>query len=121
MLFDKYNCDMYDNIRPREWVDPETDGNNKYDILVIGGGAAGLVTAAGSAGVGARACLIEKGFLGGDCLVTGCVPSKAFLKAAHIAHSVRTSEEYGINIKGTVTIDFAFMMNRLKKIRSEIS
>lgn len=121
MLFDQFNCDMYDNIRPIQWVDPETDGNNKYDILVIGGGAAGLVTAAGSAGVGARAAIIERGFLGGDCLVTGCVPSKAFLKAAHVAHNVRTCEEYGIRINGTVTVDFAAMMTRLKKIRAGIS
>lgn len=112
---------MYDNVRPREWVDPETDGKNKYDMLVIGGGAAAMVTAGGAVSMGARACMIERGFLGGDCLVTGCVPSKAFLKAAHVAHDVRNAEEYGIKINGTVTVDFAKMMQRLKRIRADIS
>ena len=57
-------------------------------MLVIGGGAGGLVTAAGSVGLGAKVALIERGFLGGDCLNTGCVPSKAFLSAANVAHTV---------------------------------
>lgn len=54
-------------------------------MLVIGGGAGGLVTAASAAGMGAKVCLIENNFLGGDCLNTGCVPSKAFLKCASVA------------------------------------
>lgn len=82
MLFDKYNCEMYNNVRPVKWVDPTVEGFDKYDILVIGGGAGGLVTAVGSAGLGARACMIERALIGGDCLVSGCVPSKAFIKAA---------------------------------------
>jgi len=49
MLFDKFNCDMYDNVRPPKWVDPKVEGNNRYDMLVIGGGAAAMVTAAGAA------------------------------------------------------------------------
>jgi pyruvate/2-oxoglutarate dehydrogenase complex dihydrolipoamide dehydrogenase (E3) component len=77
MLFDEANCDLFDAVRPIKWVDPEE--KDKYDILVIGGGAGGLVTAASAKGLGAKVCLIERGFLGGDCLNTGCVPSKAFL------------------------------------------
>ena len=91
MLFDDFNCDMLDNVRRLKWVDPNIEGENKYDMLVIGAGASGLVCAAGSSIYGARACMIERGFIGGDCLVTGCVPSKAFLKSANIAHTVRTS------------------------------
>jgi pyruvate/2-oxoglutarate dehydrogenase complex dihydrolipoamide dehydrogenase (E3) component len=91
---------MFDNVRPLKWVDPEVDGNNKYDILVIGAGAGGLVTAAGSAGLGARACMIERLFIGGDCLVNGCVPSKAFLKACNAAYTVRNCEKYGISFPG---------------------
>ena len=62
---------------------------NTYDMLVIGAGAGGLVTAAGSKGVGAKVGIIEKKFMGGDCLNFGCVPSKAFLAAANIAHTVK--------------------------------
>lgn len=91
MMFDQFNCDLFDAVRPIQWVDPQVDGNDKYDMLVIGGGAGGLVTAAASKGLGARVCLIERGFLGGDCLNTGCVPSKAFLKCCNVAHNVRNS------------------------------
>ena len=55
-------------------------------MVCIGGGAAGMVTAAGTAYMGGKALMIERNLIGGDCLVTGCVPSKAFLKSANIAH-----------------------------------
>ena len=71
-------------------------------MLVIGAGAGGLVTAAGSKGFGAKAAIIEKTFLGGDCLNSGCVPSKALIASANVAHSIRNSEEYGIKVKGEV-------------------
>lgn len=90
-------------------------------MLVIGGGAGGLVTAAGSAGVGARVCLIERNFLGGDCLNTGCVPSKAFLKCANVVHTARTAEEFGIEIEGEITVNFKTVMERMRKIRAQIS
>lgn len=112
---------MFDNIRPLKWVNPEVDGN-KYDVIVIGGGAAGLVTAAGSAGVGAKVCLIEKAFLGGDCLVNGCVPSKAFLKSCQVAHSVTTARKYGVSVaEEAVAVDFAKVMSRMRAIRAGIS
>jgi hypothetical protein len=85
MLMDEHNCDLFDAVRPITWVDPKVDGENVYDMLVIGGGAGGLVTASGCKSLGARVCLIERGFLGGDCLNTGCVPSKAFLKSCNVA------------------------------------
>lgn len=66
-----------------------------YDLIVIGGGSAGLVAAGGSAILGARVALIEKNLLGGDCLYTGCVPSKALIKSARFAHQVRQAETYG--------------------------
>lgn len=87
---------------------------------MIGGGAGGLVTAATAVGQGAKVALIEKNLLGGDCLNTGCVPSKAFLKCANVAHSARTAQQYGVKI-GQVEIDFPFIMERMRKIRAEIS
>jgi alkyl hydroperoxide reductase subunit AhpF len=114
MLLDEHNCDLFDAVRPITWVDPKVDGSNAYDILVIGGGAGGLVTAAGCKGLGARVCLIERGFLGGDCLNTGCVPSKAFLKSCNVAHNARTAAKYGVHIKGEIEIDFPAIMNRMK-------
>jgi pyruvate/2-oxoglutarate dehydrogenase complex dihydrolipoamide dehydrogenase (E3) component len=121
MLFDKLNCDMYDNVRPTHWVDPKIDGDFKYDLLVIDGGAAAMVSAAGASSLGAKTCMIEKGFFGGDCLVTGCVPSKAFLRAANVVHAVNNSSDFGVKIKGTVEVDFPALMDRMKRIRADIS
>jgi len=114
MLLDDHNCDLYDAVRPINWVDPVVDGENYYDMLVIGGGAGGLVTAAGSKGINAKVCLIERGFLGGDCLNTGCVPSKAFLKCCNVAHNARTASKFGVKIKGEIEIDFPAIMSRMR-------
>ena len=67
-----------------------------FDIAAIGGGTAGLVTAAGSAGLGARVALIERDRLGGDCLWTGCVPSKALISSARLAHGFRAAAAHGL-------------------------
>jgi pyruvate/2-oxoglutarate dehydrogenase complex dihydrolipoamide dehydrogenase (E3) component len=79
-----------------------------------------LVTAASAKGRGAHVALIERGFMGGDCLNTGCVPSKAFLKCCNVAHSARTASEFGVIVK-SVEIDFKAIMDRMKKIRADIS
>jgi pyruvate/2-oxoglutarate dehydrogenase complex dihydrolipoamide dehydrogenase (E3) component len=112
---------MLDNVRPLKWVDPSTEGFDKYDLLVIGGGAGGLVTCFGAALLGARCCIIERGFFGGDCLVTGCVPSKAFIKAASVVHTLKNCEQFGVRIKGEVEVDFAAVMERMRRIRADIS
>jgi len=87
---------------------------------VIGGGVGGLVTAAGSAGVGAKVALIEANLLGGDCLNVGCVPSKALLKSAKVAHQLATAKEYGI-VANEVKVDFPAVMERLRKLRASIA
>lgn len=120
MLFDRHNTELFDNVHPIQWVDPAND-QGKYDMVVIGGGAGGLVTAAGSAGVGARVALIERNFLGGDCLNTGCVPSKAFLKCANMVHAARTCSEFGIEIEGEIHVNFKTIMERMRRIRAQIS
>lgn len=80
-----------------------------YDIVVIGGGTAGLVTAAGSAGIGARVALVEQERLGGECLWTGCVPSKALIAAARAAQDARNATRFGVRT-GDVENDFAVAM-----------
>ncbi len=67
-----------------------------FDLVIIGAGSGGLTAAAFAAKIGARVALIEKDRIGGDCTWTGCVPSKALLKAARVAHEVRTSSRFGI-------------------------
>lgn len=68
-----------------------------YDLCVIGGGSAGLVAAAGAAALGAKVVLVEKHKMGGDCLNYGCVPSKALLHSAKVAHTMRMAAHAGIN------------------------
>jgi pyruvate/2-oxoglutarate dehydrogenase complex dihydrolipoamide dehydrogenase (E3) component len=85
--------------------------------VVIGGGAGGLVTAACAIGLGVKVALIEKNLLGGDCLNTGCVPSKAFIKCANVAHQAKESSKYGITCSG-VQVDFPAIMERMRKIRA---
>ena len=75
------------------------------------------MTAACAVGIGAKVCLIEKNLLGGDCLNTGCVPSKAFIKCANVAHTAREAAEFGIIVE-EVKVDFAFIMERMRKIRA---
>ncbi len=87
-------------------------------MVVIGAGAGGLVTAGGSGGLGARVALIERNYMGGDCLVSGCVPSKAFIKAANEIHKARTGGEFGLILEGSVKVDFGKLMERMRRLRA---
>jgi pyruvate/2-oxoglutarate dehydrogenase complex dihydrolipoamide dehydrogenase (E3) component len=71
-----------------------------YDLVIIGAGSGGLVAASFAAKLGAKVALVEKHRIGGDCTWTGCVPSKALIKAAKIAHEIRTASTYGIKTNG---------------------
>ena len=76
---------------------------NNYDLVIIGAGSGGLTAAGFAAQLGARVALVEKRRIGGDCTWTGCVPSKALLKAAKVAHQVRSAARYGIDASQPVT------------------
>ncbi len=93
---------------------------SRYNLVVIGGGTAGLVCAAGAAGLGAKVALVERRAMGGDCLNVGCVPSKALLRAAHAAHAVRQAEAFGIHAR-IDKVDFAAVMSRVRALRQAIS
>ncbi len=80
--------------------------SGEYDLVVIGGGTAGLTAAGFAARLGARVALVEKTRIGGDCTWTGCVPSKALLRAAQVAHTARTAARFGVQT-GPVTVDMA--------------
>lgn len=91
----------------------------RFDILAIGGGTAGLVTAAGAAGLGARAALVERDRLGGECLWNGCVPSKALLAAARAVRDARRAGELGIDV-GEARVDFPRVMARVREVQARI-
>ncbi len=90
-----------------------------YNLVVIGAGSGGLVTAYIAAAVKAKVALIEKHLMGGDCLNTGCVPSKALLRSAKVAEQIRHASEFGINASA-VQVDFAKVMERVQRIIKKI-
>ena len=113
------NRKMADNVHPPGWVNPEPAG--RYNLVVIGGGTAGLIAAAGAAGLGAKVALIERHLLGGDCLNAGCVPSKGVIRASRALHEARNSSEFGILDGSCLGFDFATAMERMRRLRADIS
>ncbi len=92
----------------------------EFDIAIIGAGSGGLVVASGAAGLGAKVLLIEGRKMGGDCLNYGCVPSKTFLKSAHLARQMRKSGDYGIDDAG-FKVSLSKVMGRVEQVISEIA
>jgi pyruvate/2-oxoglutarate dehydrogenase complex dihydrolipoamide dehydrogenase (E3) component len=90
-----------------------------FDVAVIGGGSAGLTASGLAASLGARTALIERDRLGGECTWSGCVPSKALIRAAAVAHAMRTADRYGIEPAEPV-IDFRRVMDAMRRTRQEI-
>jgi pyruvate/2-oxoglutarate dehydrogenase complex dihydrolipoamide dehydrogenase (E3) component len=115
---DELNRALRDHTHPPDW--PVRPANSRYDLVAIGGGTAGLVAAGGAALLGARAAMIERALLGGDCLVTGCVPSKALLAAAGMVHAARRAGEFGIRV-GPIEVDFPAVMERVRRVRAAIA
>ena len=113
------NRTLGENVHPPGWKNPVPA--DRYNLMVIGAGTAGLVTAAGAAGLGAKVALIEREFMGGDCLNVGCVPSKGIIRPARAIHDARTSGEFGVGGTGNLSIDFGKAMERMRRIRADIS
>jgi len=107
------------NVHPSDWVNPEPA--DRYHLVVVGAGTAGLVSAAGAAGLGAKVALVERNMMGGDCLNVGCVPSKGVIRAARAWHDARTAaaEFGGPAVSGEG--DFAAAMERMRQLRAGIS
>lgn len=117
--YDEANQTLESHVRPPSWTNPVPRG--RYNLVVIGAGTAGLVTAAGAAGLGAKVALIERELMGGDCLNVGCVPSKGLISAARVARTIRQADEFGINAPTQAEPDFARVMERMRRLRAQIS
>src|SRR5262249_47111697 len=112
---DEDNRRLLGQVHPPSRENPRPAG--RYNLVAVGGGTAGLGSAAGAAGLGARGALIERHPLGGDCLNVGCVPSKALIAAARAAASARRAGELGVHV-GTVEVDFPAVMARMRRLRA---
>ena len=116
---DEHNQELLSQVQPAQWENPEPA--KSYNLVVIGGGTAGLVSAAGAAGLGAKVALIERSMMGGDCLNYGCVPSKGIIRGATAAADVQNAHEFGIHLAEEPVIDFTAIMARMRKLRAAIS
>ncbi|HZR04506.1 MAG TPA: mercuric reductase [Candidatus Udaeobacter sp.] len=95
-------------------------GEGVYNVVVIGGGTAGLVTAAGTAGLGGRVALIERNLMGGDCLNFGCVPSKALISSARLIQQIRDAEKWGLERQEPQFV-FEKVFERMRARRAKIA
>ncbi len=116
---DHYNQALIDNVHPPHWQNPTPSG--RYNLVVIGAGTAGLVTAAIASALGAKVALIERHLMGGDCLNVGCVPSKGVIRAAKAWKAVREAEQFGVHVAKEITGDFGAAMARMRQLRARIS
>jgi pyruvate/2-oxoglutarate dehydrogenase complex dihydrolipoamide dehydrogenase (E3) component len=116
---DAYNARLLAQAHPRDWHNPVP--RNPYNLVIIGAGPAGLIAAAGAAGLGARVALVERHLMGGDCLNYGCVPSKALLRCATAWADVRNAGQYGVHYAGDLHVDFGAVMERLRRLRADLS
>lgn len=116
---DEHNLRLLGRTHPDTWQNPLP--RNPYNLVVLGAGTAGLVSAAGAAALGARVALIEKHLLGGDCLHYGCVPSKGIIRSATARADAQDAGRYGIRVEGDVHVDFRAVMERMRRLRADIS
>lgn len=116
---DAHNQKLLANVHPPDWVNPEPA--SRYNLVVVGAGTAGLVSAAGAAGLGAKVALVERHLMGGDCLNVGCVPSKTIIRSGRALADVRDARRFGVEVPGEPSVDFAAVMERVRRIRAQIA
>ena len=108
-----------ENLHPSQWRNPQP--RDRYNLAVIGAGPAGLVAAHAAVALGAKVALIERALLGGDCLNIGCVPSKTIVRTARLYAEMRDAGHYGAQIPAEIRVDFARVMQRMRRIQARLS
>ena len=116
---DAHNRRLVSHVHPPSWENPRA--KDRYHLVVLGAGTAGLVSAAGSAGLGARVAIVERHLMGGDCLNVGCVPSKGVIGAARAWAAARNAQRDFHGPAATGAGDFGAVMERMRRIRADLS
>jgi pyruvate/2-oxoglutarate dehydrogenase complex dihydrolipoamide dehydrogenase (E3) component len=116
---DPHDQALVRHVRPAGWKNPSPA--SRYDLVVVGAGTAGLVSAFGAAGLGARVALVERALLGGDCLNHGCVPSKGVIRASRAAFDAREAAAFGVEAAVPPRVDFGVAMARMRRLRAGIA
>jgi pyruvate/2-oxoglutarate dehydrogenase complex dihydrolipoamide dehydrogenase (E3) component len=116
---DAHDQALLRQVRPPGWKNPSPA--SRYDLVVVGAGTAGLVSALGAAGLGARVALVERALLGGDCLNHGCVPSKGLIRASRAVFDARESRAFGVEMAFHPRADFGVAMARMRRLRAGIA
>jgi pyruvate/2-oxoglutarate dehydrogenase complex dihydrolipoamide dehydrogenase (E3) component len=117
--FDQFNRQLVANVHPADWENPRA--RDRYHLVVIGAGTAGLVTASIAAGLGARVALVERHLMGGDCLNVGCVPSKGMIGAARAWQAAADASRVFAGPRVEEGGSFAGVMERMRRLRAGIS
>ncbi|CAH0177506.1 pyruvate/2-oxoglutarate dehydrogenase complex dihydrolipoamide dehydrogenase (E3) component [Pseudomonas sp. PvR086] len=116
---DAYERQRLASVHPPRWVNPHAA--ERYHLVIVGAGPAGLGAAKTAVALGARVALIECRLIGGDCLNNGCVPSKVIIRTAQLYAEMRDARHYGAQVPSDIQVDFAAAMERVRRIRSHLS
>ena len=116
---DEHNLKLIENVHPTRWTNPDPGG--RYHLVVVGAGTAGLISASFAAGAGGRVALVEQHLMGGDCLIVGCVPSKAIIRSSRVFAELRDAASLGWRVPEGAEADFPAVMARMRRVRAQIS
>jgi pyruvate/2-oxoglutarate dehydrogenase complex dihydrolipoamide dehydrogenase (E3) component len=116
---DEHNRTLLANVHPEAWTPPKPEV--MYNLVVIGGGTAGLISAIGCAALGGKVALVERHLMGGDCLNVGCVPSKCLIRSSRVAAEGADAGRFGLTPHAVSAADFPRVMERLRRLRAGIS
>ena len=107
------------NVHPPDWRNPEPA--DRYNLLIIGAGPAGMLTAINAARAGAKVALVERDRFGGACFNDGCIPSKAIIRTSRVYAEMRNAENFGAQVPTGISLDFPAAMERMRRVRARIS